>query len=393
MIDDMRMRKLPPRPSGTTCVPCGSLPAFWPLARHGDRRGSAALSVAPGRPRHLVRLAQCGDHGAEVLLHDHGRPARVDGQDASCACSAQAAPGAQPRGSQPPDRFGRQPRVSYGALGRLRRGLRASEVISLKVSDIDSRRMILRVEQGKGHKDRYAMLSPALLECCASGGGGPRRRQDLDGGWLFPGQNPIEPLSTRQLNRAIHAAAEAARIDKRVSMHTLRHSFATHLLEQKVDIRVIQALLGHKKLETTALYAQVATDLLREVVSPSRPCKRVGPAMETPGLEVADIFRAHGPAWRHAQHAHLSLGQLKVMSAVEQCRSAALGGHALRATPASRSRSPTTPAVIGTAQSARPMLPDAGSRPVRPTCCRWSITMSCSPCRPRSARLPMPTRR
>jgi len=97
----------------------------------------------------------------------------------------------------------------------------------------------------------------------------------LDGGWLFPGLNPIESLSTRQLNRAVHAAALAARIDKRVSMHTLRHSFATHLLEQKVDIRVIQVLLGHKKLETTALYTQVATDILREVVS---PLERLHPA-------------------------------------------------------------------------------------------------------------------
>jgi site-specific recombinase XerD len=78
----------------------------------------------------------------------------------------------------------------------------------------------------------------------------------------------MDQLGTRQLNRAIHAAAEAAEIDKRVSMHTLRHSFATHLLENKVDIRVIQVLLGHKKLNTTALYAQVATDILREVVSP-----------------------------------------------------------------------------------------------------------------------------
>jgi site-specific recombinase XerD len=90
----------------------------------------------------------------------------------------------------------------------------------------------------------------------------------LEGGWLFPGLNPINSLSTRQLNRAIHAAADEAQIDKRVSLHTLRHSFATHLLEQKVDIRVIQVLLGHKRLDTTALYAQVATDLLREVVSP-----------------------------------------------------------------------------------------------------------------------------
>ena len=90
----------------------------------------------------------------------------------------------------------------------------------------------------------------------------------LDGGWLFPGQNPVTPLSTRQLSRAIRAAAVNAEIDKRVSMHLLRHSFATHLLEQKVDIRLIQVLLGHSKLETTALYAQVATDVLREVTSP-----------------------------------------------------------------------------------------------------------------------------
>ena len=153
--------------------------------------------------------------------------------------------------------------VAYGA------GLRASEVVALKVSDIDSQRMTLRIEQGKGHKDRYAMLPPVLLERLRVWWRVARAQgKMLDGGWLFPGLNPIEPLSTRQLNRAIHAAAEAARIDKRVSMHTLRHSFATHLLEQKVDIRVIQVLLGHKKLETTALYAQVATDILREVVSP-----------------------------------------------------------------------------------------------------------------------------
>ena len=90
----------------------------------------------------------------------------------------------------------------------------------------------------------------------------------LPNGWLFPGMDPVDPLTTRQLNRAIHAAAEAAGIDKRVSMHTLRHSFATHLLEQKVDIRLIQVLLGHKQLETTTIYAHVATDLLREVISP-----------------------------------------------------------------------------------------------------------------------------
>lgn len=153
--------------------------------------------------------------------------------------------------------------VAYGA------GLRAGEVVALKVTDVDSARMALRVEQGKGHKDRYAMLSPALLDCLRMWWKTARAEgKILHGGWLFPGQNPVDPLSTRQLNRAIHAAADLARIDKRVSMHTLRHSFATHLLEQKVDIRVIQTLLGHRRLETTALYAQVATGLLREVISP-----------------------------------------------------------------------------------------------------------------------------
>ena len=148
-------------------------------------------------------------------------------------------------------------------------GLRASEVVALRVGDIDSQRMILRVEQGKGRKDRYAMLSPVLLERLRVWWRVARAQgKMLDGGWLFPGMNPVEPLTTRQLNRVVHAAAAAANIDKRVAMHTLRHSFATHLLEQKVDIRVIQVLLGHKKLDTTALYTQVATDLLREVVSP-----------------------------------------------------------------------------------------------------------------------------
>ena len=109
--------------------------------------------------------------------------------------------------------------VAYGA------GLRANEVIALKVTDVDSGRMVLRVEQGKGHKDRYAMLSPALLDCLRIWWKTARAEgKILHGGWLFPGQNPVDPLSTRQLNRAIHAAADLARIDKRVSMYILRHS-------------------------------------------------------------------------------------------------------------------------------------------------------------------------
>jgi site-specific recombinase XerD len=142
-------------------------------------------------------------------------------------------------------------------------------VVALKVGDIDSQRMTVRVEQGKGRKDRYAILSPILLERLRVWWRVARAQGKMpDGGWLFPGLNPIESLSTRQLNRAIHAAALAADLDKRVSMHTLRHCFATHLLEQKVDIRVIQTLLGHKKLETTVTYTHVANDVLRQVISP-----------------------------------------------------------------------------------------------------------------------------
>ena len=153
--------------------------------------------------------------------------------------------------------------TAYGA------GLRASEVAHLKVSDIDSQQMLIHVEQGKGSKDRNAKLSPALLRLLRQWWRVAQAEcKMLRGGWLFPGQNPVNPMSTRQLNRAFHAAATVAGIDKPVNLHSLRHAFATHLLEQGVDIRVIQVLLGHKKIETTALYAQVATTTLRDAHSP-----------------------------------------------------------------------------------------------------------------------------
>ena len=153
--------------------------------------------------------------------------------------------------------------VAYGA------GLRASEVTHLKIADIDSERMIIRVHQGKGRRDRYAMLSPSLLELLRSWWRQAHAQgKMLAGGWLFPGQNPLNPLSTRQLNHACKSAAAVAQLDQGISMHTLRHSFATHLLEQKVDIRVIQVLLGHQKLENTARYSHVATRTISEVTSP-----------------------------------------------------------------------------------------------------------------------------
>jgi len=153
--------------------------------------------------------------------------------------------------------------VAYGA------GLRASEVCHLTTPDIDSKRMVLRVEQGKGKRDRYAILSPVLLELLRAWWREARaKRQVLPGGWVFPGQNPVNPLSTRSLNRIFHQARRAAKIDKPVSLHSLRHAFATHLLEHHEDIRVIQVLLGHKKLENTARYSHVATNLLNEVKGP-----------------------------------------------------------------------------------------------------------------------------
>ena len=153
--------------------------------------------------------------------------------------------------------------VAYGS------GLRASEVCHLKVTDIDSERMILRVEDGKGQRDRNAMLSPGLLKILRAWyREGQVKRKMLPGGWLFPGQNPVDPMSPRQLNRVFHQARSDAGIDKKVSLHSLRHAFATHLLEQHEDIRVIQVLLGHKKITNTARYSHVATHLLREVKGP-----------------------------------------------------------------------------------------------------------------------------
>jgi site-specific recombinase XerD len=147
--------------------------------------------------------------------------------------------------------------AAYGA------GLRVSEVVALKVPDIDSQRMLLRIEQGKGRKDRFAILSPVLLELLRDW-----YRIARPTIWLFPGRDPMLPLSTRQLNRAVHVAADMAGIKKRVTPHTLRHSFATHLFEDKTDVRLIQVLLGHAKLDTTQLYTRVATNVIRSVMSP-----------------------------------------------------------------------------------------------------------------------------
>ncbi len=141
--------------------------------------------------------------------------------------------------------------LGYGA------GLRAGEVVRLTVGDIDSAQNIIRIVQTKGRKDRHVMLSPETL--------------DLLRQWwkVRPTRyEPGKPMTTRQLNRLFHETADAAGIKKVVTLHALRHSFATHLLERGTDIRIIQALLGHDKLDTTARYTRVATGMISAIESP-----------------------------------------------------------------------------------------------------------------------------
>jgi site-specific recombinase XerD len=151
-------------------------------------------------------------------------------------------------------------------------GLRAGEVVRLRAGDIDSEQMIIRVVQSKGRKDRHVMLPDEVLDLLRQWW--KARPQEHDAGvaperrWLFPGRSERRPLTTRQFGRLFKEAAADAGIRKPVTLHTLRHRFATHLLERGTDVRVIQALLGHDKLETTARYTRVATGLISAVESP-----------------------------------------------------------------------------------------------------------------------------
>jgi integrase/recombinase XerD len=167
--------------------------------------------------------------------------------------------------------------VAYGA------GLRVAEVSTLRVGNIDGERMLIRVERGKGGQYRNAMLSADLLSLLRQWWKVGRQQGVMHrDGWLFPGQHALKPISTRQLHRVVVEAAQAADIAKRVGPHTLRHSFATHLLEDGVDIRIIQTLLGHAKLENTAFYTKVATRTVRAVISPLDKLGMVSPGEIAP---------------------------------------------------------------------------------------------------------------
>ena len=175
--------------------------------------------------------------------------------------------------------------IGYGA------GLRVSEVVKLKVKHIDSALGVIRVEQGKGKKDRQVMLSPETLDLLREWWKARTARCDagVPAGerWLFPGRRKGRPLTPRQVSRLFHETVEAAGIKKKVTLHTLRHSFATHLFDRGVDIRTIQALLGHEKLETTARYTRVATGLITAVESPLDRLSAPGKAKRKKGKVAA----------------------------------------------------------------------------------------------------------
>lgn len=270
MIDDMTLRKLNPKTQDAYIRSVIKLTRF--LGRSPDAASPEDLR------RFQLHLASTGVSNTSINATITGLrfffEVTLDDHQALCKMSTVREPRKLPVVLSPDEvrrllqattnvKYKAALATAYGA------GLRASEVTHLKVTDIDSQRMMIRVEQGKGSKDRNAMLPPALLVLLRHWWRVAQvQRRMLKGGWLFPGQNPVNPLSTRQLRRAMEASVTLAGLEKHVSLHGLRHAFATHLLEQGVDIRLIQVLLGHKKLETTAMYSHVATRILRDTHSP-----------------------------------------------------------------------------------------------------------------------------
>jgi integrase-like protein len=210
-------------------------------------------------------------------------------------------------------------------------GLRVSEVAALKVSDVDSARMVMRIERGKGGKERCVMLSRPLLGILRS-----YWRLARPPLFLLPDRAPDKPIDPTALHAACRLAAAVAGLDKPVSVHVLRHSFATHLLESGVDIRIIQVLLGHENLSTTARYTRVSTQVIAKTVGPldrlSLQATPPGQAVTArPAFELPDVFRRHGEAHSRANAGHLGRVERRVISA-----------SSARSRPAARRRSAVT---------------------------------------------------
>jgi integrase/recombinase XerD len=265
MIDDMTLRNFSPK-TIQAYVRC--------VARFARYFDCSPQRLGPEQVRaYLLHLVQ--QRGASMSYYNQTRCAlrfvyRVTlGRD---DVPASIAPARQPR-TLPvvlsPDELARL----FAAIGNLKHrailitayaaGLRVSEVARLRVEDIDSQRMVIRVRHGKGQKDRYVMLSPRLLEILRTYWKAVRPRD-----YLFPGAAPDQPIPTNTVRKACHRASQKADLGKHVTVHTLRHSFATHLLEAGTDLRTIQVLLGHRSFSTTARYVHVATAALPSIRSP-----------------------------------------------------------------------------------------------------------------------------
>ncbi len=264
MIDDMTVRNLSPATQQSYVYAVAKFSRFF--GRSPDQLG---LEEVRAYQIHLAGLGQSWSHINQVSCALRfffgvtlGRPDAFDRiasakepKKLPVVLSAdevvrflQAVPGLRSRAALT---------TAYGA------GLRVSEVAALSIGDIDSGRMVIHVEHGKGGKDRYVMLSPQVLAILRA-----YWRLAKPVHWLFPGRDPDRPLSTGMLQAACRMATREAGLDKPVTVHMLRHSFATHLLEAGTDIRIIQVLLGHGQLATTALYTRVATNLIAKTPSP-----------------------------------------------------------------------------------------------------------------------------
>src|SRR5271165_7055552 len=238
-------------------------PVFWPLARSARPGGCAGLSGASGFEGGRVGVAEPGRLRLALLLRRDARRTDDPGADRLRPRTAQASRGAQRRRGRAVPGVGFELKARVALTTAYAAGLRVSEVAALKVRDIDNQRMVMRIEHGKGGKERYVMLSEALLGILRS-----YWRLARPPLFLFPGRTFDTPIDPTVLHAACRSATAAAGLDKRVSVHVLRHSFATHLLESGVDIRIIQVLLGHENLSTTARYTRVSTQVIARTESP-----------------------------------------------------------------------------------------------------------------------------